>query len=49
MALSVEGAMAVARGKQRNVEGWSRRYWGGMREKVGQKLPWLAGWLERQG
>lgn len=44
-----EGAMAVARGKQRNVEGWSRRYWGSMREKVGQKLPWLAGWLERQG
>lgn len=43
-----EGALAIARGKQRNMEGWSRRYWGGMREKVGQKLPWLAGWLERQ-
>lgn len=43
-----EGAMAVARGKQRNIEGWSRRYWGGMREKVQKKLPWLAGWLERQ-
>jgi bifunctional UDP-N-acetylglucosamine pyrophosphorylase/glucosamine-1-phosphate N-acetyltransferase len=44
-----EGAMAVARGKQRTLEGWSRRYWGGMREQVGKKLPWLAGWLERQG
>ncbi|GAA5513298.1 bifunctional protein GlmU [Deinococcus carri] len=44
-----EGALAIARGKQRTLEGWSRRYWGGLREKVGQKLPWLAGWLERQG
>ncbi|WP_019587023.1 bifunctional UDP-N-acetylglucosamine diphosphorylase/glucosamine-1-phosphate N-acetyltransferase GlmU [Deinococcus apachensis] len=44
-----EGAMAVARGKQRTLEGWSRRYWGGMREKVREKLPWLAGWLEKQG
>lgn len=44
-----EGAMAVARGKQRNLEGWSRRYWGGLREKVQVKLPWLAGWLDRQG
>ncbi|WP_216328793.1 bifunctional UDP-N-acetylglucosamine diphosphorylase/glucosamine-1-phosphate N-acetyltransferase GlmU [Deinococcus aestuarii] len=44
-----EGALAVARGKQRTLEGWSRRYWGGMREKVSEKLPWLAGWLERQG
>ncbi|GHF35246.1 bifunctional UDP-N-acetylglucosamine pyrophosphorylase/glucosamine-1-phosphate N-acetyltransferase [Deinococcus metalli] len=43
-----EGAMAVARGKQRTIEGWSRRYWGGMREQVGRKLPWLAGWLERR-
>ncbi|MFB9991803.1 bifunctional UDP-N-acetylglucosamine diphosphorylase/glucosamine-1-phosphate N-acetyltransferase GlmU [Deinococcus oregonensis] len=43
-----EGALAIARGKQRTMEGWSRRYWGGMREKVGQKLPWLAEWLERQ-
>lgn len=43
-----EGAMAVARGKQRNIEGWSKRYWDGMREKVQQKLPWLAGWLEKQ-
>lgn len=44
-----EGAMAVARSKQRNIEGWSKRYWHGMREKVGQKLPWLAAWLEKQG
>lgn len=44
-----EGAMAVARGKQRNLEGWSKRYWKGMGEKVRQKLPWLATWLEKQG
>ncbi|EYB67833.1 bifunctional N-acetylglucosamine-1-phosphate uridyltransferase/glucosamine-1-phosphate acetyltransferase [Deinococcus phoenicis] len=43
-----EGALAIARGKQRTLEGWSRRYWGGLREGVGKKLPWLAGWLERQ-
>ena len=44
-----EGAMAVARGKQRTLEGWSKRYWGGLRGKVQEKLPWLAGWLDRQG
>ncbi|MFT2721364.1 bifunctional UDP-N-acetylglucosamine diphosphorylase/glucosamine-1-phosphate N-acetyltransferase GlmU [Deinococcus sp. A31D244] len=44
-----EGALAVARGKQRNLEGWSHRYWSGLREKVQVKLPWLAGWLDRQG
>ncbi|ULH15600.1 bifunctional UDP-N-acetylglucosamine diphosphorylase/glucosamine-1-phosphate N-acetyltransferase GlmU [Deinococcus sp. KNUC1210] len=43
-----EGAMAIARGQQRILEGWSRRYWQGMGEKVGQKLPWLAGWLAQQ-
>ncbi len=43
-----EGAMAIARGKQRNLLGWSRRYWGGMREKVEKKLPWLAGWMKEQ-
>ncbi|GMA16161.1 UDP-N-acetylglucosamine diphosphorylase/glucosamine-1-phosphate N-acetyltransferase [Deinococcus metallilatus] len=43
-----EGALAVARGKQRTLEGWSRRYWGGMREQVQKKLPWLAGWLQKQ-
>ena len=42
-----EGAMAVARGKQRNVEGWSRRYWGALREKVDAKLPWLSEWLKK--
>lgn len=42
-----EGAMAVARGKQRNIEGWSKRYWHGFGEKVQQKLPWLAAWLKR--
>lgn len=44
-----EGALAVARGKQRNLEGWSHRYWNDLREKVQTKLPWLAGWLDRQG
>lgn len=44
-----EGAMAIARGRQRVLEGWSRRYWSGVREKVKVKLPWLAAWLERQG
>ncbi|GHG34134.1 UDP-N-acetylglucosamine diphosphorylase/glucosamine-1-phosphate N-acetyltransferase [Deinococcus indicus] len=44
-----EGALAVARGKQRNLEGWSHRYWSGLRDKVQTKLPWLAGWLDRQG
>ena len=43
-----EGAMAIARGQQRNIAGWSRRYWRGMGEKVGQKLPWIAGWLTRE-
>ncbi|ABF46261.1 UDP-N-acetylglucosamine pyrophosphorylase [Deinococcus geothermalis DSM 11300] len=43
-----EGALAIARGKQRTLEGWSRRYWSGMHEGVRKKLPWLAGWLERQ-
>lgn len=43
-----EGALAVARGKQRNLEGWSHRYWSGLRDKVQTKLPWLAGWLDRQ-
>ncbi|WP_350245288.1 bifunctional UDP-N-acetylglucosamine diphosphorylase/glucosamine-1-phosphate N-acetyltransferase GlmU [Deinococcus sonorensis] len=40
-----EGAMAVARGRQRTLEGWSRRYWGRFGERLGAKLPWLAGWL----
>jgi len=44
-----EGALAVARGKQRTLEGWSRRYWSGMRDKVQVRLPWLAGWLLKQG
>ncbi|PNY80607.1 bifunctional UDP-N-acetylglucosamine diphosphorylase/glucosamine-1-phosphate N-acetyltransferase GlmU [Deinococcus koreensis] len=43
-----EGAMAVARGKQRNLEGWSKRYWGGLKDKVDVKLPWLSAWLGRQ-
>lgn len=42
------GALAIARGKQRNLEGWSARYWGGLRDKVEKKLPWLAGWLRGQ-
>jgi bifunctional UDP-N-acetylglucosamine pyrophosphorylase / glucosamine-1-phosphate N-acetyltransferase len=43
-----EGAMAVARGQQRTIEGWSRRYWGGRAgERLSQKLPWIAAWLTR--
>ena len=37
-----------AGGKQRTLEGWSKRYWGGMGEKVEKKLPWIAGWLKKQ-
>ena len=43
-----EGALAVARGQQRTLEGWSRRYWAGFGDRVAVKLPWLAGWLSRQ-
>ncbi|WP_407571312.1 bifunctional N-acetylglucosamine-1-phosphate uridyltransferase/glucosamine-1-phosphate acetyltransferase [Deinococcus altitudinis] len=43
-----EGAMAVARGQQRNVDGWSRRYWKGFGGRLGEKLPWLSAWLSRQ-
>ncbi len=43
-----EGAMAVGRGTQRNIEGWSRRYWGKVSGEVARKLPWLSGWLSRQ-
>ena len=42
-----EGAMAVARGQQRTIEGWARRYWKGFGERLAPKLPWLAGWLAR--
>lgn len=42
------GAMAVARGQQRNIEGWSQRYWHKFSDKVTQKLPWLAEWLKQQ-
>ena len=43
-----EGAMAVARGQQRVIEGWSRRYWKAFGARLGEKLPWLAEWLARQ-
>ena len=42
-----EGALAVARGQQRNIDGWSRRYWTGFGDRLAVKLPWLAGWLSR--
>lgn len=42
-----EGALAVARGQQRNMEGWSHRYWAGFGDRLAVKLPWLAGWLSR--
>lgn len=44
-----EGALAIARGKQRNLPGYSARYWARFGALLGKKLPWLAGWLERQG
>ena len=44
-----EGALAIARGKQRTLEGYSARYWGRFGEVLGRKLPWLAAWLARQG
>ncbi|WP_293913503.1 bifunctional UDP-N-acetylglucosamine diphosphorylase/glucosamine-1-phosphate N-acetyltransferase GlmU [Deinococcus sp.] len=48
-----EGALAVARGAQRNVEGWSGRYWRRLNQNVpghlAEKLPWLANWLSRHG
>ena len=43
-----EGAMAVARGSQRNVEGWSQRYWSKLQPRLASKLPWLSRWLEEQ-
>ncbi|TSA84644.1 UDP-N-acetylglucosamine diphosphorylase/glucosamine-1-phosphate N-acetyltransferase [Deinococcus detaillensis] len=43
-----EGAMAVGRGTQRNIGGWSLRYWKRMERQVAQKLPWLSAWLSRQ-
>ena len=46
------GAMAVSRSTQRNVEGWSLRYWRKLAAQpegqLARKLPWLAGWLTRQ-
>lgn len=36
-----EGALAVARGRQRTLEGWSRRFW----DQAGLKHPWLRRWL----
>lgn len=44
-----EGALAVARGKQRNLEGWSLRHWARFADQLRQKLPVLAAWLDRQG
>ncbi len=43
-----EGALAVARGKQRTLSGYSARYWGRFGAALGEKLPWLAAWLTRQ-
>ena len=46
------GAMALGRGVQRNIEGWSLRYWRKLATQsegqLARKLPWLAGWLSRQ-
>lgn len=48
-----EGAMALGRGVQRNIEGWSLRYWRKLAAtksagQLARKLPWLSGWLSRQ-
>jgi bifunctional UDP-N-acetylglucosamine pyrophosphorylase / glucosamine-1-phosphate N-acetyltransferase len=43
-----EGALAVARGQQRLIEGWAKRYWKGFGDRLAAKLPWLADWLARQ-
>lgn len=47
-----QGAMAVSRSVQRNVEGWSLRYWRKLAARsegqLARKLPWLASWLSRQ-
>lgn len=46
------GGMAVARGQQRTIEGWSRRYWQKHQaqnpSKLAQRLPWLSGWLDEE-
>lgn len=48
-----EGALAVARGAQRNIGGWSGRYWRRLNTalpgKLAEKLPWLAAWLPKSG
>lgn len=41
-----EGALAVARGQQKNIEHWSLRYWSQFGEKLDKKLPYLADWLK---
>lgn len=42
------GALAVARGQQRNVEGWAQKYWSKQNAgKLAERLPWLAGWLKK--
>ncbi|MGI8748919.1 MAG: DapH/DapD/GlmU-related protein, partial [Deinococcus sp.] len=43
-----EGAMSVARARQRSVEGWLARYWRRLGPGVRAKLPWLGRWLEGQ-
>lgn len=41
-----DGALAVARGKQRNLPGWSERFWRkGLEKLAAQKFPFLRRWL----
>ncbi len=41
-----DGALAVARGKQRNLLGWSERFWRkGLEQLAAQKFPFLRRWL----
>ncbi|MBB6099641.1 bifunctional UDP-N-acetylglucosamine pyrophosphorylase/glucosamine-1-phosphate N-acetyltransferase [Deinobacterium chartae] len=41
-----EGDLAVARGRQRNVEGYARRFWSQARERIASKLPVIRAWLD---
>lgn len=40
-----EGALAVARGQQRNVEGWGRRFWQGVLDQIRGRHAFLTSWL----
>lgn len=43
-----EGALAVARGQQRNLDGWARRFWQGALERIRGRHVFLTGWLDER-